>query len=152
MARNIKENFVDGLVKIAIFLSLLKTNWRDVGTNPGITENVHFHASNLGQLEVSPIINIYDNNRWNPVLGASVHPKHVENDRIEDVLRRVHRLAGYRSYENIDTRIEAFLLEDGTEARLPVTHGVNNQATNLNPGEEPSKDVISAFYFYSSSM
>ena len=150
MARNIKDSFVDGLLQIAIFLSLLRTNWRELTTSSGLSDQFRSHESDWGQLEVSRISNTYNNERWNPMLGISVHPKHVENDRVEDVLRRVHSLAGYRSFGHLTTRIDAFLLEEGAEAGLSGLHvglrvdAINNQASNLNPrisAEEPSKDV-----------
>lgn len=148
MARNIKDNFVDGLLQIAIFLSLIKTNLRQINTSPAISDQFDSGVSNWGQLEVSPIINTYNNDRWNPMLGVSVHPKHVENDRVEEVLRRVHSLAGYRTFERLSTRIEAFLLEEGGDASISAGRGglrvdaVTNQASTLNIiGEEPSKDV-----------
>lgn len=147
MARNIKDNFVDGLLQIAIFLSLIKTNLRQINTSPAISDQFDSGVSNWGQLEVSPIINTYNNDRWNPMLGVSVHPKHVENDRVEEVLRRVHSLAGYRTFERLSTRIEAFLLEEGGDASISAGRGglrvdaVTNQASTLNIiGEEPSKD------------
>ncbi|XP_067687509.1 endoplasmic reticulum membrane sensor NFE2L1-like isoform X1 [Haliotis asinina] len=149
----IKQYFTDGLIQIAIILSLLRTD----------LNNWHLHNNYINYPEVQDIIlgqsfaytttNFHNqyNNQNSP--GGSVHPKNVDNDFFSSIFRDLRSLSRFRRFDGIATEVNAFLVSEttfglpATAASGPQTHSSedsnnNNHAHPAIPNAETSASLV----------
>jgi len=109
----IKDYFTDGLLQIAIVLSLLRSDldsFLDTSVRPLAVWN-HLLETNDGPL--SGITRTDLNFHYSEF--AREYPKVVDSntDRFPSVLRDLHSLSYYRRFDGISTNVHAWLVNDG---------------------------------------
>ena len=128
----LKEYFNDGLIQIAIIISLLRMENVQLG---------NLHNADIEELLQGPM-SAYTQTRfhhqnWNRGVGAFVHPKHIDND-INELLQDLHALGQYGNNRALNTRIEAYLVSNqeppnvGSDAHVPNNHNHNASDNNNN--------------------
>lgn len=157
-----KKYFTDGLLQLAIVLSLLRTDLNNYLNNlqnyPEVQEIL------LGPSSAYVQSQNFHNSRWSNELGYS-HPKQIENYR-SSILRELHSLSDFRRFEGLDTGVDAWLVSHGPGGLLlpdnpvpepvpPTTQGTgtpNPENPHEGPedpegavGPPPSPDLTSTF-------
>lgn len=136
----LKQYFTDGLIQIAIAISLLRTDLNDYINVDSSQERTGIYEVILGSGTSAFIqTDIYGNNLFND-LGSSVHPKSIDNYIANSALRDLHLLGDYRNY--INTNIDAYLV--GQSENNSFQHRQDsNDTTNNNNTETSSQDASS---------
>ena len=127
----LKEYFTDGLIRIALIISLLRVNMnpRDLlDRNPDIEELLQGPTSAYTQAR-------FHHQNWNQDIGAFIHPKHVDNG-IDDLLHDLHALGRFRNNHALNTVIDAYLVNDPEPPNLAqeATSDNNNNERTQNNG------------------
>ena len=116
----IKEYFTDGLIQIAIILSLLRVDlhtYMDTFAHQEVQELLQGPTSAFTQTR-------FHHQNWNRDIGAFIHPKHIDN-HINELLQDVHALSRYRHLNTVNTRIEAYLVNN------PSAHDLTSENASL---------------------
>lgn len=124
----IKDYFTDGLIQIAIILSLLR-----VDLHTYMATVAHQEVQDLLQGPTSAFTQTrFHHQNWNRDVGAFVHPKHVDI-HINELLQDIHALGRYRHLNTVNTRIEAYLVND-PHGHLPSENANLSEETATTSG------------------
>ena len=110
-----KKYFTDGLLQVAIVLSLMRTDLNDYLNNVVNTfqqENLEGHDVIHGPTSAYTQANFH--HLYHSDFSQAVHPKNIDNVISNSVLGDLHALGNLRRY-NIETNIAAYIVgEHGT--------------------------------------
>ncbi len=132
-----KKHFTDGLLQLAIVLSLLRTDINNYlnsyyGYYPEIQEVILGSSSAYTQTH-------YHQNSWNQDIGYP-HPKSIDNYYANSVFRDLHSLSQYRQYEGRrDTVVSAWLTSGPTSGFLQ-SESATPSDTNNNQEQSQAPD------------
>jgi len=110
----IKDYFADGLLQIAIVLSLLRSDldsFLDTSARP-LVAGSHLLEANDGPL--SGITRTDVNIHLRGFVREYPKTLHSYNDGVSSVLRDLHSLSYYRRFNGISTNVDAWLVNDGS--------------------------------------
>ena len=133
-----KKHLTDGLLDIALLLSLLRTDLHNLlnadhevlfnnypeiqeiflGSTSAYTQTHNFHANN-----------------WHNSMGAFVHPKSIDNFYANSIFRDLHELSHYRRFDGIQTNINAYLASSPGTGQL-----ASETASTSQGGNDPVSD------------
>jgi len=126
-----KKHFTDGLLQLAIVLSLLRTDLNNYFNNfhnyPEVQDII------LGSSSAYVQSQNYHNNRWNREDGYS-HPKQLENYQ-SSVFRELHSLSDIRRFDGLDTMISAWLVNHGPASLLMPDESIPNAQPATQSGD-----------------
>ncbi len=132
-----KKHFTDGVVQIALLLSLLRTDW-----NNYLNSLQGDSVDDLQEIILGPMSG-FTQTRWHggPWLNQGIalldHPKNHDLDRYysSSILRELLSLGQYdRSSQIVQTRIDAYLVSHPNPLRLPSENAnTNDNAHGTNP-------------------
>lgn len=131
----LKEIFNDGILRIVLLLSLVRTDWNNYLN----TINSHDTSQDiiLGPLSGITQTDLH-NNDW--TTGSYSPVKNIDNYR-ENIIHDLHQLGRYHRFEGVDTDISAFLanepgpvqlLSENAEAN-PTVAGSQAEANSAEP-------------------
>lgn len=110
----IKDYFADGLLQIAVVLSLLRSDFDSfLGSSVrSLPVRSHLLETNIGPLSGITRADLNFHSR----LFVREFPKVLDNynDRFSSVLRDLHSLSDYRRFDGISTNFHAWLVNDGS--------------------------------------
>lgn len=143
----IKEYFADGLLQIAIVLSLLRT---DLDSFMGISYSrlrayPELQETFLGSLSGFTQTDIHSRNRWNAAgLGGFVHPKSIDNFYSDSIFRDLHSLSHYQNFDGVERNLNTWLV-NGPEPQLPRGQRSNEEVPSPGAGQtgEGGNSVLS---------
>ena len=119
-----KKRLTDGLLQIAILLSLLRSN---VDEYMHLISGYGTHEYELSEILLGSSSVITQthrhNHNWDNNLGAYVHPKNIDSFISRSVFRDLHTLGDYNQIES--PTIEAYLLPS-LESRLQSENANSN--------------------------
>jgi nuclear factor erythroid 2-related factor 1/3 len=131
-----KKDLTDGLLQLAIVLSLFRTD----------LNNLHNYLNSYGHYpEIQEIIlgsssayiqtHIHTTN-WDNGIGFS-HPKNIDSYYSSSVFRELHSLAHYNSYQSATTDLNAWLVS----GPAPALQGETSQNTQEAPHEQSEETI-----------
>ena len=109
----IKEYFTDGLLQVAIVLSLLRTDLNNY------FNSAHYSAqtsSELQEILLGPLsgytqARFHTHNYWSDgIRGGYMHPKSIGD--VDLIFRDLHDLGRYRRFDGVDTNINTWLVSN----------------------------------------
>ena len=112
-----KKYFTDGLIQIAIVLSLLRSDLHEYLhniANDYSRERYGVHEIILGS-GTSAFTQTEHHGDWYSDLSTTVHPKNIDNYISSSVFRDLHRLGNYQ-LNNVDTSIHAYLVPSSSSS------------------------------------
>ena len=132
----IKKVFTDGLLQIAIVLSLLRTDWNnylnslhDYQSYPEIQDIILGPLSGITQTD-------FHSQGWHPSsLGGYAHPKNLDNYNTHSVLRDLHQLSHYRRFDGVSTNIDAWLVNEPGMVQLPSEEAETNEQSQTDEND-----------------
>jgi len=135
----IKDYFADGLLQIAIVLSLLRSDldsFLDTSTRPLLVRS-HLLETNGGPLSG---ITRTDLNFQSRQFDSREYPKVLDSysDRFSTVLRDLHSLSYYRRFNGISTNVHAWLVNDGGQdgSSSSCEHSTGDGAAEANAASQ----------------
>lgn len=145
------KNFLtDGLLDVAIILSLLRTDIHNL-INSEYDQFNHYPEIQeiiLGSTSAYTQTNFHNSN-WRNSRGGFVHPKSVENFYESTIFRDLHSLGNYRRFEGVHTSINAYLASSPgaippSESEGASTSQGGNSHHSDNNNNDPETDPVSS--------
>ena len=138
----IKDYFADGLLQIAIVLSLLRSDLDsilDASVRPSLVRS-HLLETNDGPLSGITRTDLNFHSRE----FVRQYPKALDsyNDRFSSVLRDLHSLSHYRRFNGISTNVHAWLVNEG-DPRGFASNSEHSSGDTADTADEHSQNVIS---------
>jgi len=139
----IKDYFADGLLQIAIVLSLVRSDldsFLDTSARPVLVG--HY----LSETTDGPLSGITRTDlNFNSGRFSREYPKVLDsyNDRFSAVLRDLHSLSYYRRFSGISTNVHAWLVNDGRPEEPLTSSRVDDTADSAEETNTVSHDVSS---------
>ena len=106
----IKQYFTDGLIQIAIILSLLRTDLNNY-LNSNLIDYPEVQDVILGQSIAYAPTNFHNHFNILNSLSGSVHPKSVDHEYFSSIFQEFRSLPRFQRFYGLSTDINAFLLE-----------------------------------------
>ncbi|KAK6181338.1 hypothetical protein SNE40_009212 [Patella caerulea] len=132
----IKQYFTDGLIQIAIILSLLRTDLNSI-LNGNLIQYPEVQEILLGQTAAYIPSNIHNQFYSSNSLSNFVHPKNFDNDFNSVLFRDLQSLSRFAPFENTD--ISAFLVD--AVSTLPSSFAASTPQDNTTPNINSSASV-----------
>lgn len=148
-----KKLITDGLLDIAIILSLLRTDIHNL-INSEYDQLNHYPEIQeiiLGSTSAYTQTHFHHNN-WRNNLGGFAHPKSIITDNYFDssVFRDLHSLGDYRRFDGIQTNINAYLASNPVafpplaSEGASTSQGENTHQSDNNNNDPETEPVSSA--------
>lgn len=129
-----KHLVTDGLLQIALLLSILRTdlnlhNYLNLIDNNQLTYP-EIHDIILGSTSAYTQTSNFHSNQWHDGLSGYSHPKSIDNYYASSIFRDLHSLSHYRRFNNVPTSLESYLLTAGEQvASFPGENANDNSNT-----------------------
>ena len=121
-----KAYFTDGLVQIAILLSLFRTDW-----NNYLNSSLYDGYPEIQEIIMGPLSGYTQtyihSNEWHTGSISMSHPKSISLDYPSSVFHDIHSLGRHWQFDEIRTNIDAFLVSEGPQRRLDSEHAQTSQ-------------------------
>ncbi len=133
-----KKFVTDGLLQIALLLSILRTdlnlqNYLNLVDNHLTYPEIHDII--LGSSSAYTQASNVHNNHWHDGVAGYANPKSIENYYANSVFSELHSLSHYRRFGNIRTNLESYLVT-ANEVSSPTTgdHASDNSDQAVSTG------------------
>ena len=138
-----KNPVTDGLLQIAILLSILRTdlnlhNYLNLVGNHLTYPEIHDII--LGSTSAYTQTSNFHNNHWHEGTSEYSHPKSIDNYYASSVFRELHSLSHYRRFENLPTNLESYLLTAGEQLVTVPGDNANDNSNEVSSGSSSSGD------------
>jgi len=124
-----KTYFTDGLVQIAILLSLFRTDW-----NNYLNSSLYDGYPEIQEIIMGPLSGYTQTyihaNEWHTGSMSMSHPKSISLDYPSSVFHDIHSLGRHWQFDEVTTNIDAFLVSE-TPQRTHTNQG--HIASEANP-------------------
>ena len=123
-----KKYFTDGLIQIAILLSLLRTELNQNYLNNYYNNYPEIQEIILGSSSAYTQTNFHNHNWHNGGFSGYSHPKSIDNYYANSVFRELHSLSPNVPFDRVDQYINAWLVTGPANLLLPSESANDNSA------------------------
>ena len=140
----IKKLFTDGLLQIAVVLSLLRTDWHNYINS---LHNYHNYPE-IQDIILGPLSGItqadFHSHGWHQNSLGYAHPKNVDSYYSHSILSDLHQLGPYRRFDGINTSVDAWLVNEPGVAPLPGESAESNNNSQAETGQDDNNNNAQA--------